>query len=156
MTSVRSSYTSFRLSYTRCKPQTARDTRDWRGETGKGKFNVQTRMLHCAASISHSAPQHTPSIRCYKSWGITHKRMSHVNSNRNICWIVNTQCWIKEVEYWILKYGCCDCEWHWNKNVGLRCHTDRIHKRMSHVNIYQWIVFEIWMLNSPRSIYTYI
>ena len=108
MTSVRSSYTSFRSSYTSCKPQNARDTRDWRGETGRGKFNVQTRMLHCAASISHSAPQHTHiKHSMLKGWGRTHKRMSHVNSIWNAYVELSMRdVLIKEVEYWILKYGC--------------------------------------------------
>ena len=66
--------------------------------------NVALRCKH----IALCSTTHTPSIRCYKGWGRTNKRMSHVNSiwNKYRCWIVNAQCWIKKVEYWILKYGC--------------------------------------------------
>ena len=58
-----------------------------KGRHGKRKVQCPNKNVDdCVASISHSAPQHThtPSIRCYKGWGRTHKRMSNVNSIWNV------------------------------------------------------------------------
>ena len=84
------------------------------------KFNVETRMLDCDASISHwpfsvkNAERKTVNLDIEYRTSMSHfwgkmasistlnwqTRIAHVNEE---CWIVYVECWITEVEYWIVK-----------------------------------------------------